>query len=110
MKKDKKALEDDLRPEYELADLKNRVRGKYFDRMRSHTNVALLEPEVRAAFPTDEEVNQALRQLIEASKTLSRSDASDEEWIREWKSLAARFEATATTDQSAVDILSGMRR
>jgi len=56
--------EDDLRPEYDASVLKDGVRGKYLDRYRAGTNLALLAPDVRAAFPTDEAVNQALRSLI----------------------------------------------
>jgi len=56
---------DDLRPEYELSELKGGVRGKYFERYRKGTNLALLAPDVRAAFPTDEAVNEALRSLIQ---------------------------------------------
>jgi hypothetical protein len=56
--------EDDLRPEYDASVLKGGVRGKYLERYRAGTNLALLAPDVRAAFPTDESVNQALRSLI----------------------------------------------
>ena len=56
--------EDDLRPEYDLSKLKLGVRGKYLERYRAGTNLALLDPDVRAAFPTDDAVNQALRSLI----------------------------------------------
>jgi hypothetical protein len=56
--------EDDLRPEYDASVLKGGVRGKYLERYRTGTNLALLAPDVRAAFPTDESVNQALRSLI----------------------------------------------
>jgi hypothetical protein len=65
MKKDDPSLDDDLRPEYDPADLKNGVRGKYLEHYRAGTNLALLAPDVRAAFPTDEAVNQALRSLIQ---------------------------------------------
>jgi hypothetical protein len=66
MKKDKKAsAEDDLRPEYDPSELKGGVRGKYLERYRSGTNLALLSPDVRAAFPTDEAVNRALRSLMQ---------------------------------------------
>ena len=51
--------EDDLRPDYDLADLKGGVRGKHLKQYRHGTNLALLAPEVRAAFPTDEAVNHA---------------------------------------------------
>lgn len=56
--------EDDMRPEYDASTLKEGVRGKYLDRYRAGTNLALLAPDVRAAFPTDESVNQALRSLM----------------------------------------------
>jgi hypothetical protein len=59
-----KPEQDDLRPEYDLSRLKGGVRGKYLDRYRSGTNLALLASDVRAAFPTDESVNQALRSLM----------------------------------------------
>lgn len=66
MKKGKSKLEnDDLRPEYDLSQLRGAVRGKYLERYRAGTNLALLAPDVRAAFPTDEAVNQALRSLIQ---------------------------------------------
>ncbi len=65
MKKDDVAPDDDLRPEYDASVLKGGVRGKYLERYRSGTNLALLAPDVRAAFPTDEAVNQALRSLIQ---------------------------------------------
>jgi hypothetical protein len=56
--------EDDLRPEYDASSLKGGVRGKYLERHRAGTNLALLAPDVRAAFPTDESVNQAPRSFI----------------------------------------------
>jgi len=66
MKKDERPTkEDDLRTEYEASELKGAVRGKYFDRYRTGTNLVLLSPDVRAAFPTDESVNEALRSLIQ---------------------------------------------
>ncbi len=58
---------DDLQPEYDLSQLKGRVRGKYLARYRAGTNLALLAPEVRAAFPTDDAVNQALRSLVQTA-------------------------------------------
>jgi hypothetical protein len=66
MKKVKDVPDDDeLRPEYDASVLKGGVRGKYLERYRAGTNLALLAPEVRAAFPTDEAVNQALRSLMQ---------------------------------------------
>jgi hypothetical protein len=61
--------DDDLRPEYDLAELKGGVRGKYLARYRAGTNLALLAPDVRAAFPTDEAVNRALRSLMPSQAT-----------------------------------------
>ena len=65
MKKDDATpVEDDLRPEYDASELKGGVRGKHFDRYRAGTNLALLAPDVRSAFLTDEAVNRALRSLM----------------------------------------------
>ena len=60
----KNELDDDLRPEYDFANMTGGVRGKYVDRHRSGTNVVLLEPDIAAAFPTAESVNEALRMLL----------------------------------------------
>ena len=65
MKKTKpKANAADIRPEYDLERLKGGVRGKYLAQFRAGNNLAVLAPDVRAAFPTDKEVNTALRSLI----------------------------------------------
>ncbi len=56
--------DDDVRPEYDLSKLQGGVRGKHLERYRAGTNLAILAPEVRAAFPTDEAVNEALRSLM----------------------------------------------
>jgi hypothetical protein len=70
MKNDNPPLDDDdFRPEYELSELKGGVRGKYFERYRKGTNLALLAPDVRVAFPTDEAVNDALRSIIQRTST-----------------------------------------
>ncbi len=53
---------DGLRSEYDLSHLlKGAVKGKYTDRYKAGTNVVLLDPDVAAAFPTAEAVNEALR-------------------------------------------------
>jgi hypothetical protein len=64
---DVRSDDDDLRPEYDLSKLKGGVRGKYLHRFRAGTNLALLAPDIRAAFPTDESVNQALRSLMQST-------------------------------------------
>jgi hypothetical protein len=69
MKKDNNEHDDDLRGDYDLSQLKGGVRGKYLERYRSGTNLALLEPDIRAAFPTDEAVNEALRSVMQGGTT-----------------------------------------
>jgi hypothetical protein len=70
MKKAKKKSDaDTLRPEYDLSKLKGAVRGKQLQRYRTGTNLALLAPDVRAAFPTDAAVNEALRSLMAPGKS-----------------------------------------
>lgn len=64
MKKDDDLADDDLRDEYDPTVLGAGVQGKYLERCRAGTNLVLLAPDVREAFPTDEAVNQALRSLI----------------------------------------------
>ena len=58
------ADDDEVRAEYDLSALRGGVRGKHFASYQEGNNLALLAPEVRAAFPTDESVNAALRSLI----------------------------------------------
>jgi hypothetical protein len=65
--------EDEMRPEYDLSQLKGRVRGKYVERYRAGTNLVLLEPDVAAAFPDAKTVNEALRLLIKVAQTHSSS-------------------------------------
>jgi len=68
---------DELRPEYDLRKLKFIGRGIYAERYRSGTNLVLLEPDVRKAFPDDESVNEALRVIAKAGKRqLSRKRRS----------------------------------
>ena len=66
MSKAESEADDDLRPEYDASTLGPGVRGKHLKRYQAGTNLALLTPEVRAAYPTDEAVNQALRSLLAA--------------------------------------------
>ncbi len=72
MKKGSRRMPDDLRPEYDLAALGPGVRGKYAGRLRGTTLVAL-KPEVAAAFPTSEAVNEALRAVLRAKTVARRS-------------------------------------
>ena len=81
MKKDaEQEMDDDLRPEYDLAQLlKGGVRGKYAERYRAGTNLVLLAPDVAHAFPTEEAVNQALRLVIQLAKLPTGATTSPSE-------------------------------
>jgi len=73
-------IEDELRPEYDLAELlKGGVRGKYVERYRAGTNVVLLAPDVAQAFPTEDAVNEALRLVMRMAKipAVERSPAQE---------------------------------
>jgi len=73
----KKVEDDDLLPEYDLGTLlKDAVRGKYAARYREGTNLVLLDPEVAAAFPSAEAVNDALRLVIKLAKIPATPDLS----------------------------------
>jgi hypothetical protein len=68
----KTPLDDDLRDEYDETVLKNGVRGKYAQRLAVGSNIVRLAPDVAAAFPTEESVNNALRLLLNVAKTSVR--------------------------------------
>ena len=62
--------DDDLRPEHDFASMKGGVRGKYVARLRKQSNLVLLEPEVAAAFPSTEAVNEALRGVLNTTRAV----------------------------------------
>jgi len=62
-------LDDDLRPDYDAAVLKNGIRGKYVQRYKAGTNIIVLDPDVSAAFPDSQAVNEALRMLLKVAQT-----------------------------------------
>jgi hypothetical protein len=66
------ALEDELRPEYDAAVLKNGVRGKYARRYRRGTNLVRLAPDLAAVFPDDEAVDAALRLVLRVAADTAR--------------------------------------
>lgn len=49
-----------MRKEY---DFSKGVRGKYAERLGRDAKLVVLDPDVAAAFPTSEQVNEALRRL-----------------------------------------------
>ena len=59
------AAEDDMLPEY---DFTGAVRGKYYQRFRTSSNVVVLDPDVSAAFPNAASVNEALRSLATVAR------------------------------------------
>ena len=63
---------DELRREYDFGEMQGGVRAKYLRRYRAGTNLALLDPDVAAAFPTDEAVKQALRTVLSAASAMRR--------------------------------------
>ena len=72
---DTTSLNDELRPEYDKTSLKNGIRGKYAGQYAAGTNIVRLAPDVAAAFPNEEAVNEALRfvlKVMEDARHLSR--------------------------------------
>jgi hypothetical protein len=68
----KKARDEDMLPEY---DFSGAAVGKYWKRFEEGTNLILLEPDVRKAFPDSKSVNEALRRVLRAGKQSARKTA-----------------------------------
>jgi hypothetical protein len=66
MKRDNLPMEDDLRPEYNLKDL--RVRKVGSKRKINQAKTIQLDPDVAEIFPDDHSVNEALRFLIRMTR------------------------------------------
>jgi len=72
MKAKEKRISDELRPEYNF-DYSKAVRGKYYKRLiKKDSNVVILEPDVAKAFVDSAAVNDALRSLLNLTKTTQR--------------------------------------
>jgi hypothetical protein len=69
----KQKSHDELRPKYDLPNLKGGIRGKYAARYKARTNLVLLSPDVAEHFPDDRSVNAALRGLVQRAKLLRRA-------------------------------------
>ena len=54
----------ELQPEYDETLLKDGIRGKYAGQYATDTNIVRLAPDVAAAFPNEEAVNEALRFVL----------------------------------------------
>ncbi len=63
-----KRIDDDLRPEYDLSQIKGSVRGKYYRQAIAGTNLMLIEPDLAELFPDAESVNRALRFLVDTAE------------------------------------------
>lgn len=72
MKKNEAAGDDELRAKYDFAEMRGGVRGKHAEALRRGSNVVLLDPDVAAAFPSGDAVNEALRAVIRASRVMGR--------------------------------------
>jgi hypothetical protein len=73
MKKAKTEAQDELREEYTRSDFPvPLVRGRFAERLRKSSNVVVLRPEVAAAFPNEEAVNNALMSLVEIARSATR--------------------------------------
>ena len=72
MKKGRASTSDDLRAEYDFASMERGVRGKYAGALQRGSRNVILEPDVAAAFPSAEAVNEALRAVMRASKLMRR--------------------------------------
>src|SRR5437763_15306706 len=71
-KTEKRQRSNGLRPEYDLAQLKSGVRGKYYARYRAGTNLALLSRDVAPYFLHENAVNTAMPTPTQAAKATRR--------------------------------------
>jgi hypothetical protein len=70
-----KRKNDELRPEYDLSQLKGGVRGKYYREAKAGTNLVLIDPELASVFPDTKSVNRALHLLADTAESAARSKA-----------------------------------
>jgi hypothetical protein len=63
-----------MRDEYEISELKGTVRGKYYEKCKSGTNLVLLQPDVAEAFPDADSVNEALRALLKVAARVKNDE------------------------------------
>jgi hypothetical protein len=67
-----KTKSEELRPEY-VFDYSKAARGKYFKRLlEDGANVVVLDPEIAKAFTNSAAVNDALRSLLEITRSTQR--------------------------------------
>ena len=72
MKTKTQKVSDELRPEYDF-DYYKAIRGKYHKRLSEEgANIVVLEPDVAKAFSTSTAVNEALRALLDLTRSTQR--------------------------------------
>ncbi len=58
----------DLDDEYDLSQMQVIPKGRYAPERRFGHNVAVLDPDIAKAFPSDEAVNDALRLVLQMAR------------------------------------------
>jgi len=72
MKAKTQKVRDELRPEYNF-DYSKAVRGKYYKRLfEEGANIVVLESDVAKAFSNSGAVNEALRSLLDFTRSTQR--------------------------------------
>ncbi len=72
MKAKTQKVSDELRPEYDF-DYSEAIRGKYHKRLSEEgANIVVLEPDIAKAFSTSAAVNEALRSLLDFTRSTQR--------------------------------------
>jgi hypothetical protein len=72
MKTKQEMNHDELRPEYDF-DYSKAIRGKYYKRLlKEGANVVVLEPDIAKAFGDSFAVNEALRSLLDLTRSTQR--------------------------------------
>ena len=63
----------DMLPEYDFAQMKGVVRGKYASRSKKHPRMIRIADDLSDSFPDDEAVNAALRDYLKGYTVEARS-------------------------------------
>jgi hypothetical protein len=62
---------NELRPKYKRSDFGKLERGKYYKRVKSGSNVVVLDDTNAAVFPNSAAVNKALHSLVDVAQRAS---------------------------------------
>lgn len=100
MKKAKSTPTDTLRSSYKRSDVPGGLtRGKYATRFARGTDIVRLDPNIAAAFPTSEAVNEALGGLVRVAQTAHLTARSSE---REGEVVAVTWSLQRTGDAASL--------